>query len=300
MNNGRHDHGLALHRALYIGDDGPAYPHATYSPYLNHPTPSIPVDEENNRSSEEIEELEFEYDGPEIQKAENWIKETTVESSYDTASPYVGDAEDTTQAVYLLRTHSSSPRRPYLGRTHAPNPACLLSRYRVAFGAPSPLTDLDVGPGGSTRRPRRPEDIPNDEVRFVAASQRPHILRPVIGDAPRPSHHPWSRRPAFNGPIRQGSPPPSASWTVQGSPILESDVTVGNYNLRPRGSPSASSNSGLGHRRESLSRTAGSDGLFEDTEVELQSRKRRRAGPRSRLAALQGRLPPSPLEGAPH
>lgn len=315
MNNGRHDHGLALHRPHHTGDDGPDYPHATNSPYFNHPTSSIPSEEENNRSSEEIEEPEIEFDGQEIQDGEDWIRETSVESFCDIASPYLGDAEDTTQAAYLLRTHSSSPRRPYLGRTHAPNPACLLDRYWVAFGAPSPLTDPDAGPGGSTRRRRPPEDVPNDRVPFAAAGQRPDIVRPVLGDGPRPSHQsPWSRRPALQGPIEQGSPPPSTSRTVQGVPISEPHVTVGNYNLRPRGSPAKFSSYGLRHPGESFSRIAGSNGLLEDTEVGPQSRKRRRAGPgrcpasastsvpgsRSRRTSLQGKLAHSRPEGAPH
>jgi len=315
MENGRNDHCLAFHRPFYAIDDGPAYPQTIYSPYLNHPATSIPVDAENNRSSEETEELEFEDDGQEIHNAQDWIRDTTTESSYGTTSPYLDDAEDTTQATYLLRTQSSSPRRPYLGRSHAPNPPCLLSRYRVAFGAPSPSTDPDAVPGRSTRRRRRPEDVPNDEVNFVAASQRPHTVRPLSGGALRPSHHPqWSRRPALNGFIAPGSSTQPASRTVQGLPVLEPHVAVGNYNLRPRGSPSTATTSGRGLRRESFSRTADSNGLFEDTEVESQSRKRRRAGPercstsastsvpgsRSRPTSLQGKSAPSPLEGARH
>ncbi len=311
MNNGRHDHGLAVHRHFYTGGDGPAYHYATYSPYLNHPTTSVAADVEYNPSSEDIEELDIEYDGEEIQNAGDWIRDTTAESSHETAGPYLDDTEDTTQATYLLRTHLNSPRRPYLGRSHAPNPACLLSRYRVPFAAPGSLTDLDAGPGGSTRRPRRPEDSPNDDVSFADARQRPHIVRPVSGGAPRPNpHSSWSRQPAFNGPIGQGSPPSFASRTVQGVPILEPHVAVGNYNLRPRASSSTSNNSGRGNRREPSSRTADSNGLLEDTEVESQSRKRRRAGPgrcptsastsvpgpRSHPTSLQGKLAPFPPE----
>lgn len=315
MNNGRHDPGLALHQPFYTGGDGPAYHHATYSPYLYHPVTPVPVDLEHNRSSEEVEELDIEYDGEETENADHWMRDTTAQDYRGTAGPYLDNTKDTTQATYLFRTHLSSPRRPYLGRSHAPNPACLLSRYRVPCGAPNPLTDPDTGPGGSTRRPRRPEDIPNDEIRFVTASRRPHIAHPISGAAPRLIHHSsWSRQPALNGTLGQGGPPSFTSRTVQGVPILERPGAVGNYNLRPRGSSSTSSSPGCGHRRESSSRSADSNGLLEETEVESQSRKRRRAGPgrcptsasalvpgpRSRPTSLQGILAPAPPVGPVH
>jgi len=319
MNNGRNDRWRSLndrwlrfHRHSPTADDGSAFPNAIHSPYLNLPTTSLPVDVENNRSSEEIEDLEIENDGQELRNAEEWIRDTTAESSYGTAGQYLDDAEDTTQATYLLETQPRSPRRPYLGRTRAPNPPCLLSRYRVTVGAPSPLKDPDAEPRGSPRRRRRPEDIPNDEVHLVATNQRSHIVRPVSGCSLGQSHHPpCNRRPTLNRSIRQGSSPPPASRTIQGVPILEPHFAVGNYNLRPRGTSSTSSGSGRGHRRESFSRTADSDGLFEDTEVESQSRKRRRAGPRrcpasastsvpgprSHPTLLHGKLAPSPPKG---
>ena len=270
-------------------DEEVVFAHPLHGTHQDHPMTLVPLDVEDDHSNEEMEEEGADNDGQETTLIGNRAGGAPVNGYYETAGPSFEEGFDYTDTIHPLRNPSRSARHPSSGRSlklptgsHARNPACPIGRSRFTSRTPESVAASSAIAGSAPRRSRRSGDSMNSESHSSPASRGLHTQGQPL---------PRNRRLVSSRPTAQDSSPPPALSTALGPSALEPHINSCTYNLRPRGSSSTSNGSGRGYRRDSFSRTANSDGLFEDTEVELQNRKRRRGEPGSDPAAA-GTLAP--------
>lgn len=290
MNRGNNEGHAFLHPHSFVFGGTLAYPPLVIWDDQGNPASHSLASQRHVQRNREPEEVEDGDSEDSDSAPSNWVEDFPPYSYDELIGLCTAEDRDQLGAAYTLKSSSRLTGRYILGQSHARSLACLLGRSPLAGQHSKSSAALTPSLGNGPRCRRRSEEA-------SPSSTRSPVSRGVYRQGQQQSRE---KRRASSRPTTHHDSRQSVASNTSELTALQSQTDTDTRCFWPRASPTASGGSRRGSHLEVSLQTIDGHGSFEESGVELQSRKRRRAeasgdpnpatssvpGFRSRLASL--------------